>query len=195
MVTVNTGQWFVSSEGAQWWFDSGAVSLDFAYTGAMGDNPAWEDLHEPAQLGAWLAARYPRVDPSATAGDLIDAKALRRSIANIALALSHEREPQPDDVDTLNLFAATPNIPPALVGGNRQAGRSAVRPGQALSTIARDAVTLFTDNAGGRLRECAADDCALVFYDESRSNNRRWCSMQRCGNRSKVRAHRARNGG
>ncbi|MEQ1734865.1 MAG: CGNR zinc finger domain-containing protein, partial [Rhodoglobus sp.] len=24
-----------------------------------------------------------------------------------------------------------------------------------------------------------------------RSNNRRWCSMQRCGNRAKVRAHRA----
>jgi len=194
MVTVNTGQWFVSSEGAQWWFDSGAVSLDFAYTGAMGDDPAWEDLHEPTDLGHWLAGRYPRVDPSATAGDLIDGKALRRSIANIALALSHERDPQPDDVDTLNLFAATPNIPPALAGGNRQAGRSAVRPGQALSTIARDAVSLFADHAGGRLRECAADDCALVFYDESRSNNRRWCSMQRCGNRSKVRAHRARYG-
>jgi predicted RNA-binding Zn ribbon-like protein len=31
-----------------------------------------------------------------------------------------------------------------------------------------------------------------VFFDESRSNNRRWCSMQRCGNRSKVRAHRER---
>jgi predicted RNA-binding Zn ribbon-like protein len=42
-----------------------------------------------------------------------------------------------------------------------------------------------------RIRECAAADCGLVFYDESRSNNRRWCSMQRCGNREKARTHRA----
>ena len=48
------------------------------------------------------------------------------------------------------------------------------------------------DDSVERVRECAADDCAIVFYDESRSNNRRWCSMQRCGNRAKVRAHRAR---
>ena len=79
-----------------------------------------------------------------------------------------------------------------LADGNRQAGRCTVRVGQALATIAREAVGLFADGAHDRLRECAADDCALVFYDESRSNNRRWCSMQRCGNRAKVQAHRAR---
>jgi predicted RNA-binding Zn ribbon-like protein len=32
----------------------------------------------------------------------------------------------------------------------------------------------------------------MVFHDESRTNNRRWCSMERCGNRAKVRAHRER---
>ncbi|WFR67367.1 CGNR zinc finger domain-containing protein [Curtobacterium flaccumfaciens] len=31
-----------------------------------------------------------------------------------------------------------------------------------------------------------------MFYDSSRGGTRRWCSMQRCGNRAKVRAHRAR---
>ena len=106
--------------------------------------------------------------------------------------MSDSREPSSDDIDTINLYAATPNIPPALAGGGRQAGRSSVRVGQALATIARDAVTLFGEVGPGRIRECAADDCQLIFYDESRSNNRRWCSMQRCGNRSKVRAHRAR---
>ena len=103
---------------------------------------------------------------------------------------------QADDVDTVNLFAATPDIPPALDGGRRQAGRTRIRTGQALATIARDAVMLLgTPSDGtdleGRIRECSADDCHLVFYDESRTNNRRWCSMQRCGNRAKVRAYRA----
>ena len=63
-----------------------------------------------------------------------------------------------------------------------------------LSMVAREAVALFDAEHSERIRECAADDCALVFYDESRSNNRRWCSMQRCGNRAKVRKHRSQAG-
>jgi predicted RNA-binding Zn ribbon-like protein len=189
---VHTGQWFSSREGTRWWFDSGAISLDFAYTGSMGDNPAWEQLRAPSELATWLAGRFERVDATATERELVDALALRSAIAGVAHALNEKREPNADDIDTINLFAATPNIPPALPGGNRHAGRSSVRVGQALATIARDAVELFHENANNRLRECAAADCQLIFYDESRSNNRRWCSMQRCGNRSKVRAHRAR---
>jgi predicted RNA-binding Zn ribbon-like protein len=189
---MSTGQWFVSRDGTKWWFDSGSISLDFAYTGAMGDNFAWERLHDGADLGAWLAERFDRVSADATDRDLVDARQLRGSIAAVATAIGSRTSPEPDDIDTINLFAATPNIPPALAGGSRQAGRSAVRPGQALAEIARDAVALFADHAHGRLRLCAADGCGLIFFDESRSNNRRWCSMQRCGNRSKVRAHRAR---
>jgi predicted RNA-binding Zn ribbon-like protein len=189
---VNTGQWFLSSEGNQWWFDSGALCLDFAYTGSMGDNPAWEQFHQPAELGGWLAGRFERVNTEATERELIDGIALRAAIAGLAKATSAHRPPNGDDIDTINLFAATPNIPPSLAGGSRQAGRSAVRVGQALATIARNAVELFRDDTG-RLRACSAENCGLIFYDESRSNNRRWCSMQRCGNRSKVRAHRARS--
>jgi predicted RNA-binding Zn ribbon-like protein len=189
---MNTGQWFRSSEGTGWWFDSGALCLDFAYTGSTGSNPDWEQFRAPSDLGVWLAGRFDRATAVATEGDVVDALALRSAIANIAHAMSDSREPSSDDIDTINLYAATPNIPPALAGGGRQAGRSSVRVGQALATIARDAVTLFGEVGPGRIRECAADDCQLIFYDESRSNNRRWCSMQRCGNRSKVRAHRAR---
>ena len=44
-----------------------------------------------------------------------------------------------------------------------------------------------------RLRRCANHDtCVLMFLDTSRSHTRRWCSMELCGNRSKVAAHNAR---
>lgn len=43
-----------------------------------------------------------------------------------------------------------------------------------------------------RLKVCAAEDCQWVFYDESRNRSRRWCSMEACGNRSKVRSFRQR---
>ena len=192
---VATGQWLVT-RGTRWFFDSGAVSLDFAHTGTNWGPADWEQLHAPGDLGRWLGERYPRLDAEPTERELADALALRASIAAIANAFAAQQAPGGDDVDTVNLFAATPDVPPALSGGRRQAGAGRVRVGQALASIARDAVHLFgheLEEPDNRIRQCSADNCALVFYDESRTNNRRWCSMQRCGNRAKVRAFRERS--
>jgi predicted RNA-binding Zn ribbon-like protein len=191
---VRTGQWLVT-EGTRWWFDTSSLALDFAYTGPVpagppaGDADA-ETLHSPADLTAWLANRLPSVPASDR--DLQDALMLRGSISRLALAASASREADAHDIDLLNLYAATPDIPPRLAGGTVQAGRTEPRTGQALSTIARDAVALLSGRTLGRIRECDADDCSLIYLDTSRAGNRRWCSMQRCGNRHKVRAHRAR---
>jgi predicted RNA-binding Zn ribbon-like protein len=126
---------------------------------------------------------------------LSEAHSLQQSLARLVTAASRGERAEGEDIDIVNLFAATPDIPPALPGGSRQAGRSRVRVGQCLSAITRDAVDVLAEDSADRIRACAADDCELIFHDESRSNNRRWCSMQRCGNRSKVRAHRERLGG
>lgn len=189
-----TGQWLTADDGLRWWFDSGALALDFAYTGAMGERPEWESLHTPDDLAHWLEGRFDDVDGTVSEGDLRDAKALRVAIAHAAVARSHGHAIDPVDVDAINLYAAIPDIPPALVGGTRQAGRATARTAQALSVMAREAVELFSAHNGERIRECSADDCQIVFFDESRSNNRRWCSMARCGNRAKVRKHRALKG-
>lgn len=185
-----TGQWLVPNDGIRWWYDSGAVSLDFAHSGVKDGPPAWEQLHSPGDLSTWLGDRFDRLADDASDRDLADAINLRAAIYGLARAQADGAAMRGEDVDTLNLYAATPDIPPALSGGNRQAGRTHVRTGQALATIARDAVNLL-GHSEGRIRECGADNCALIFYDESRTNNRRWCSMQRCGNRAKVKAFRA----
>lgn len=62
-----------------------------------------------------------------------------------------------------------------------------------LSTVARDAVELFTGPYADRIRECGSDLCKLLFVDTSRPGRRRWCAMEHCGNLHKVRAHRARH--
>lgn len=185
-----TGQW-LTTDGTRWWFDSGALCLDLAYTGRLGQP---ETLHSAADLATWLEGRFEEADGTVSDGDLRDALALRDAIAAAALAASRGAELHPADVDMINLYAAIPDIPPSLAGGTRQAGRTRARTAQALSAIAREAVALFAPEERERIRECAADDCSFVFYDESRSNNRRWCSMARCGNRAKVRAHRAKKG-
>ena len=188
---VPTGQW-ISRDGQDWWFDAGSVANDFAYAGGFGEGP--ESLSTPGALQSWLAARFPELAGAATDRELADARSLQQSLARLVIAVGTGATGPAEDIDVVNLFAATPDIPPSLAGGTRQAGRSRAHVGQCLSAITRDAIEIFSPGNAMRVRECAADDCSLIFYDESRSNNRRWCSMQRCGNRAKVRAHRERTG-
>jgi hypothetical protein len=82
---------------------------------------------------------------------------------------------------------------PELASGGVTAGWAApVRAAQALSTLAREMIELLSGPLSGRIRECASGDCPLVFVDTSRPGARRWCAMERCGNRHKLRALRAR---
>ncbi len=198
-VSLPVGQWLTSAEGVRWWFDSGSFALDFAYTGTIGRSaaggaPTSELLHAPDDLSTWLGERLPVAVGAARTRDLFDAIALRDAISRMAVGSVHGQPARASDIDLVNLYAATPDIPPSLAGGTRQAGRSVHTIGQALSTVARDAVDLFDPANAGRIRECNGD-CNMVYLDTSRAATRRWCSMQRCGNRAKVRAHRARKAG
>ncbi|MCW4386006.1 CGNR zinc finger domain-containing protein [Salinibacterium sp. SYSU T00001] len=184
-----TGQWVANPDGTRWHFDSGALSLDFALVGV----DVREQFATPADLLEWVAERFEHLDKTVTERDLRDAVLLRVAIARVAAAISAGDAAGRDDIDTINLFAATPDVPPALAGGRRRAGATRIKVSQALSSIARDAVRQFSLHGSERIRSCEAEDCSHVFVDESRANNRRWCSMQRCGNRAKVRAHRRRS--
>jgi predicted RNA-binding Zn ribbon-like protein len=187
--SVATGQW-IRRDGQNWWFDAGSVAIDFAYAGGFGPGP--EELTDADALGAWLSQRYPGLEGDPTDRELTDSLALQQALARLVSAAGADGSGTAEDIDIVNLFAATPDIPPSLAGGSRQAGRSRARVGQALSAIAREAIEVLSSDHRERIRSCAATDCDLIFYDESHSNNRRWCSMQRCGNRAKVRAHRTR---
>jgi predicted RNA-binding Zn ribbon-like protein len=43
-----------------------------------------------------------------------------------------------------------------------------------------------------RLKSCPGHRCGWAFYDRSASGRSRWCSMDVCGSRSKMRAYRGR---
>lgn len=187
---MRTGQWLVGSDGRRWFFDSGSLALDFGYTGDYGYGvPEWERLHEPADLSAWLADRFGALAAPVSRAQFAEARRLRVVISRIACALADDQAPRPDDVDALNAAAARPPLAPHLPGGTIPA--PAVTVAGALATIARDAVVTFAAGST-RIRRCTAGDCALIFYDASQPNARRWCSMKRCGNRTKVRIYRSR---
>jgi predicted RNA-binding Zn ribbon-like protein len=46
-----------------------------------------------------------------------------------------------------------------------------------------------------RLKVCPGEDCGWAFFDHSRNQTGRWCSMSVCGGRAKARAHYRRRRG
>jgi predicted RNA-binding Zn ribbon-like protein len=52
----------------------------------------------------------------------------------------------------------------------------------------------MADGTWMRVKACRAEDCHWAFYDRSRNRSGTWCDMAVCGNRTKVRAYRARSG-
>ena len=57
--------------------------------------------------------------------------------------------------------------------------------------IVHAAADLLVGGEAGRIKLCEGSTCAWAFLDTSRRGNRRWCDMSVCGNRAKVRRHRA----
>lgn len=60
---------------------------------------------------------------------------------------------------------------------------------QLIGLIAYEAAMLLSSKQSLRLKHCSNPKCILIFLDVSKSNKRRWCSMDTCGNRSKVANH------
>jgi predicted RNA-binding Zn ribbon-like protein len=195
MRASTTGRVLTDTRGVSFRFDAGAVCLDFAHTGGEDRYAVFETLHEPADLGEWLAQPPLSAVMTApvTARDLGAAKALRQAIWDAAHARAAGRPLPAEAVATINRAAAAAPLVPELAADATAAGWAPpVRASQALSTLAREMIELLSGPLSRRIRECASDNCPLVFVDSSRPGARRWCAMERCGNRHKLQALRAR---
>jgi len=154
-----------------------------------------ELLRQPADLARWVVeARLCSAPVTTTADDLVRVRSLREAIYRLIQAHLRDAELPAADVELVNVAAAHPERAPQLTPGG-QARWIGHRPvAEAFATVARDCIELLTGPFTGRLRECAAPDCAFLFLDTSRPGKRRWCATNRCGNREHVRQHRSRRG-
>src|SRR5258707_9868234 len=195
MAASTTGRVLADPKGGSFRFDAGAVCLDFAHTGGEGRYVVFETLHEPADLGEWLAQPplAAVMTVPVTARELASAKALRQAIWDAAHARA-ARHPLPAGaVATINqAAAAAPLVPELATTGTTAGWATPVRAKQALSALAREMIDLLSGPLSRRIREFAIDDCPLVFVDSSRPGARPWGVMERCGNRHKLRALRSR---
>ena len=182
-------------DGQVFTFEPGGLALAFSVTGpGTDDGPLahFQTLRRPSDLERWAAdvVGVPRLQ--ATDDDLELAIRLQAAIWGVADALIDRRPVSEGDRGVLNDLAAQPCLVPRLLPDATRTwvGVQGVR--SLLSSVAQDAVDILGGPRAARLKRCEGSRCALLFVDTSRSGRRRWCSMQRCGNRAKVAAHRRR---
>ncbi|TDP42626.1 CGNR zinc finger domain-containing protein [Nocardia ignorata] len=171
-------------------FRTGRPCLDLVHTGGEGELEVWEIVHTPADLGHWLGVILGVPDIAADDADLPAFRALRAALDRAARSAAESKPLHPIDIDTVNTIAGTPPLVPHLTA-DASLTHPAPTARAALSTLARDAIDLFSSPLADRIRICASDNCGLLFVDASRPGRRRWCSMDRCGNLSKVRKYRS----
>ena len=121
--------------------------------------------------------------------DLALARELRHAL-RAEMASHHGEGPDPDARATLDRLAAA--LPVHIVPSSGALEPVAGGPRGALTRVLASTHNLVRGGVWERLKICPDDDCAWAFYDESRNRSRRWCSMNVCGNRRKVRAYRDR---
>ncbi|MER7542189.1 ABATE domain-containing protein [Spirillospora sp. NPDC127506] len=168
------------------------LALDLVNT-----RPAGADLLSTVDaLAAWLALEGERVPQpeTLTAADLPPVHAVRDCAA---IAIGHARRAGRPPEDALaGLTEAQRRAPAvkrlgwdgtAVTATPERTGRYGVRLAAHLAEAVAD---LLADPAVGRVRECEADGCVMLFLPAH--PRRRWCSAARCGNRARVARYYAR---
>jgi predicted RNA-binding Zn ribbon-like protein len=125
------------------------------------------------------------------------ALALRQALTRIFRALARGNTAEEPDLQRLQTEYLTAleraRLAPAANGYDwawRADDGALERP---LWAVARSAVEVLTTDEPARIKECpGAGDCGWLFYDTSKNSSRRWCSMEGCGSRVKMRRQYAR---
>lgn len=194
-----------------------ALCLDFANTLNVRPHPQHDYLATAGDLVDWaehagavaapLAARL-RARTGTSAGVVRSAHRLRDAIHATFSAVAAGRAP--DDADLAPLLAAYAAAVAgaslrragdgfaldwsAAGGGSETGTRGTGTGGQGtrgadlrvvLHPVAASAVDLLRSPLVSRVKECPG--CGWLFVDLSRNRTRRWCSMQTCGSRDKMR--------
>ena len=177
------------------WRAQPAHALDVLYT--PDDLAHWTRHVELADADA-EAAQHTAVaaDPAAAGAELAAATTLREAIHDAVRALV---DGQPSPAPALDVIRAA--YADALAGATLVPDADgAIRPVFDTSDLrlarhasAASAIALLGDPALlPRLRRCDGWDCGWLFLDTSRGGQRRWCSMDGCGSRAKMRRRYAR---
>ncbi|WP_433349680.1 CGNR zinc finger domain-containing protein [Micromonospora sp. CA-111912] len=163
--------------------------IAFRFTATLSDRSGTpvDRLPTPRRLDDWLAANDLSLGSAdATDADLDLARRLREAIHRTGTATVTNTTPDDADLDLINTLARDSQTFPELSKTRlRWRTRSKHPVHAALGLIAQDAIIALGGNQRGQAKACEHPDCGGLYLDTSRGQNRRWCSMNTCGNRAK----------
>ena len=152
-----------------------------------------ESLGSPEQLASWLRGHgLLERRPQTRAADLDKAIDIREALRSLLLANNGVA------AEPAGGRAAAPGLARGKARArlprrrHQPAGAQRAWPGRSAGRILTRVHAAMADGSWERLKVCPADDCLWAFYDRSRNRSRRWCDMEICGNRAKVRSYRER---
>ena len=146
---------------------------------------AEESLATPRQLRDWFAERD-LMPPNALVRppDLTLARTIREGFRSVLAG----HPPDTVGIEALNLVLSEVPVRLTFSGGGYHLASAIDTPtGRALAQVLDAVRQCAEDQTWTRLKVCARDTCRWAFYDASRNQARRWCSMAGCGNRVKMR--------
>ncbi|NEA37118.1 CGNR zinc finger domain-containing protein [Streptomyces sp. SID13031] len=199
-----------SPDGVTHTFDSGSFALELLLSGGPPPWDRYEAWHAPEDVAGWIAGSHlalelPIAKEQVKVGpaELKRLKEFRAVLWRIIPVLAdgkpmpgvvaeHGLSPTGNELDIINQ-AVGPLPRTRLNPTGVKQWQTPITGTQILGAAARELVDLIGTDQVKRLRMCEGADCYLMFHDTSRPGNRRWCSMQRCGNRHKVGTYRTRH--
>ena len=139
-----------------------------------------------------------RRNPAGARRTLAAALRAREAIFAILSAEAHGVRPPPEALATLESALPTAFAHLRLrrgAGGYELAWDDEPHLERVVWPALRSAAELLTSPDLRLTRVCASEACDWLFVDRSRNQSRRWCDMNVCGNRHKVREHYRRQRG
>ena len=99
------------------------------------------------------------------------------------------------DAHALNDFIKSVDLRVQFGSDGRPALESAPSGGaveRVVGSLLTEVVRAEAEGRWDRLKACSNEECRWAFYDASKNRSGRWCTMQVCGARHKMRAYRKR---
>ena len=170
-------------------FDAGSLSLDLVATVGRRYGEPVERLASVERLREWLRGVGLDVDGPLREDDLRRIRSLREDLHSLFRDVLGGGRPSSRVIGRVNAAAGMPRLRTTRTGLALERSGRPLDPVVAL--IAADAIRIVVGSERADLRVCDAGDCRMLYLARGR-RARRWCSSERCGNRSRVATHRAR---
>jgi predicted RNA-binding Zn ribbon-like protein len=141
-------------------------------------------------LSRWAAEMDVTLDPDDTSMNIDAIRQLRRALKT--LLMTHiDKSPLPNETLALvNQYLINAPTQQKLIQVDQtielQPLYKKLSVDQLLGKIVYEAAGLLNSPYHQQIKHCSNEKCVLIFVDTSRSKKRRWCSMERCGNRAKA---------